>query len=221
MDCKGSSHIPHSLWPVDKLKEFLKEKGLSTTGRKIELDRRVSDRRVGVGTWRGSIQQSTSGEAYHFWGASVFEMEQYWLLIVIAVSVVNYGDYWTNYTAGSPMVGTPITLVQRPISLGLIKDLCNHAITVQRPLKWRKSREESWSCRESNSGPLAYCAECSSTALYLVMMRWDSLRSSDPSSTVIPWFAKHVMITTFIWRSMVTTSKCTGPTTTFTRLQDS
>ena len=36
-------HIPHSLWTVDKLKEFLKEKGLSTTGKKSELVRRVSD----------------------------------------------------------------------------------------------------------------------------------------------------------------------------------
>ena len=42
-DCKGSSHIPHSSWTVDKLKEFLKEKGLSTTGKKSELVRRVSD----------------------------------------------------------------------------------------------------------------------------------------------------------------------------------
>ena len=42
-DCKGSPHIPHSLWTVDKLKEFLKEKGLSTTGKKSELVRRVSD----------------------------------------------------------------------------------------------------------------------------------------------------------------------------------
>ena len=33
-------------------------------------------------------------------------------------------------TAGSPMVGTPIIPVRRPISLGLIKDLYNHAITV-------------------------------------------------------------------------------------------
>jgi len=42
-DCKGSSRIPHSSWTVDKLKEFLKEKGLSTTGKKSELVRRVSD----------------------------------------------------------------------------------------------------------------------------------------------------------------------------------
>ena len=57
---------------------------------------------------------------------------QVWLLIIlIAVSVVvDYGDYWANHTAGSPMVGTPIILVQRPISLGQIKDLSNHAITV-------------------------------------------------------------------------------------------
>ena len=38
-DCKGSSRIPHSLWSVDKLKE----KGLSTTGKKSELVHRVSD----------------------------------------------------------------------------------------------------------------------------------------------------------------------------------
>ena len=42
-DCKGSPRIPHSSWTVDKLKEFLKEKGLSTTGKKSELVRRVSD----------------------------------------------------------------------------------------------------------------------------------------------------------------------------------
>ena len=70
-------------------------------------------------------------------------------------------------TAGSLMVGTPIILVQRPISLGLIKDLCNHAITVRRPLKWRKSRKERWSYQESNPGPLAYCAKCSATELQL------------------------------------------------------
>ena len=69
-------------------------------------------------------------------------------------------------TAGSPMVGTPIILVQRKISLGLIKDLCNHAITVQRPLKWQKSRKERWSCRESNPWSLAYRAKCSATELY-------------------------------------------------------
>ena len=45
-------------------------------------------------------------------------------------------------TAGSPMVGTPIILVRRPISLGLIKDLCNQAIIVRRLLKWWKSRIE-------------------------------------------------------------------------------
>ena len=41
-DCKGSSRTPHSSWTVDKLKEFLKEKGLSTIGKKSELVRRVS-----------------------------------------------------------------------------------------------------------------------------------------------------------------------------------
>ena len=35
-------------------------------------------------------------------------------------------------TAGGPMVRTPIILVRRPISLSLIKYLCNHAIIVQR-----------------------------------------------------------------------------------------
>ena len=34
-------------------------------------------------------------------------------------------------TAGSPMVGTLIILVWRPISLGLIKDLRDHPITVR------------------------------------------------------------------------------------------
>ena len=65
------------------------------------------------------------------------------------------------------MVGTSIILVRRPISLGLIKDLCNHAITVQRPLKWLKSRKERWSCQESNSGPLTYRAKCTATELQL------------------------------------------------------
>ena len=41
-DCKGSSRIPHSLWTVDKLKEFLKENYLPT-GKKSVLFRRVSD----------------------------------------------------------------------------------------------------------------------------------------------------------------------------------
>ena len=65
------------------------------------------------------------------------------------------------------MVGNPIYLVRRPISLGLIKDLSNHAITVRRPLKWQKSRKERWSCRESNPGPLAFRAKCSATELQL------------------------------------------------------
>ena len=70
-------------------------------------------------------------------------------------------------TAGSLMVGTPIILFWRPISLGLIKDLCNHAITVWRHLKWQRSRNEGWSCRESNPGPSAYRAKCSATELQL------------------------------------------------------
>ena len=42
-ECKGSLRISHPSWTVDKLKEFLKEKGLSTTGRNSEVVRRVSD----------------------------------------------------------------------------------------------------------------------------------------------------------------------------------
>ena len=42
-DCKGSPRIPFSSWTVDKLKKFLKEKGLSTTGKKSELVRRVNN----------------------------------------------------------------------------------------------------------------------------------------------------------------------------------
>ena len=50
-------------------------------------------------------------------------------------------------TAGSPMVGTPINLVQGLIKLGLIKDL-NLAITVRRPLEWlEKGLKERWSCQ--------------------------------------------------------------------------
>ena len=41
-DCKGSSRTPHSLWTVDKLKEFLKENYLPT-GKKSDLVCRVSD----------------------------------------------------------------------------------------------------------------------------------------------------------------------------------
>lgn len=49
---------------------------------------------------------------------------------------------------------------------------------------------------------------CYQVELYLVMMmmRWDSLRSSAPSSTVILCFTKHVIINTSIWGNMVTTS---------------
>ena len=63
------------------------------------------------------------------------------------------------------MAGTPIILVRRSISLGLIKDLSNHAITVRRPLKWRKSRKERRNCWESNPVPLAFHAKCSATEL--------------------------------------------------------
>ena len=35
---------------------------------------------VGVWTRRGSVQRSTSGEAYRFGGASVFELEQDWII---------------------------------------------------------------------------------------------------------------------------------------------
>ena len=42
-DCKGSLCITHSSWTMDKLKEFIKEKGLSTTSKKSELVRRVNN----------------------------------------------------------------------------------------------------------------------------------------------------------------------------------
>ena len=58
-----------------------------------------------------------------------------WTPLTVTYSNGDYGDYWANHTAGSPMVGTPIILIWRPISLGLIKDLSNLAISVQRPLK--------------------------------------------------------------------------------------
>ena len=38
------------------------------------------DRRVGVVTWHSSIQRSTSGETYRFWGVSVFKLEQDWII---------------------------------------------------------------------------------------------------------------------------------------------
>ena len=60
-------------------------------------------------------------------------------------------------TAGSPMVETLINFSPRT-NLDLIKDL-NLPITVCRPLKWLVTGlNEKWSCRESNPGPLAYCA---------------------------------------------------------------
>ena len=62
----------------------------------------------------------------------------------------------SGITAGSLMVRTPINQVRRPINQGLIVRP-NLAITVRGPLKCQKSRKEMWSCRESNSGPSAFC----------------------------------------------------------------
>ena len=89
----------------------------------------------------------------------------------VNVYFTNISHLWISYThnyrlrgilsvitAGSPMVGTPINLVQGLIILGLIKDL-NLAITIRRPLEWlKRGLKERWSCRESNPGPLAYHA---------------------------------------------------------------
>ena len=67
-----------------------------------------------------------------------------WLLIVDCSDscvLLFMREIIEQITAGSLMVRSPIILVQRPISLGLSKDLCNYAITVRRPLKWRKSMD--------------------------------------------------------------------------------
>ena len=70
-------------------------------------------------------------------------------------------------TAGSLMVRTPIILVRRPISLGLIKDLSNHAITVQRPLKCRESNHKLEQATQGQDWGVVAGGSCSSVAEHL------------------------------------------------------
>ena len=64
------------------------------------------------------------------------------------------------------MVGTPINLVRRLISSGLIKDpimpLCLKTFE-----NGERRKEERWSCQELNPRPLAYRVNCSATELQL------------------------------------------------------
>ena len=50
------------------------------------------------------------------------------VLILAVYKLLLNGEVIEEITAGSPMVGTPINLVRRPINLGLIKDLIPAAI---------------------------------------------------------------------------------------------
>ena len=64
----------------------------------------------------------------------------------------------SGITAGSPMVGTPIILVQRPINPGLIIDLWIMPLRPKTPEMVKEQERKRCSRWESNPGRLAYRA---------------------------------------------------------------
>ena len=68
-----------------------------------------------------------------------------------------------THTHTHTMVRTPISLVQRPISIGLIKDPIMPLLS-EDILNGKKAARKKYGAAQSNPGPLAYCGW--STAIY-------------------------------------------------------